>query len=405
MTHPLETHIVSQIESILRPPQGVLKHPFFVPGGIFHDELWDWDSMWIAKGIFGIQHGMEATLRAAFTEHAIGSWKNFLENQAANGGIPIMVKGDHPDFFGCTLDSGIERNQAKPVFGQFALDIARATGDFQWIAPYFDGLLRFYARWTSRYRTQCGLFVWGSDVAVGVDNDPTTYGRPEFSSANLLLNGLFYRDLLAAIEIAEALHRPSDAAQLGIEADLLKAAIQKECWDAIDGFFYTVDVQAADHRDHYLPGIKKGMAMSWQTVPLKIKMFTGFLPMWCGIATPEQAQILVEQHLRNPREFDAAWGVPTLAKNERMYVPDEDTSNPSNWLGPIWIVANYMVYEGLKRYGYAQDAHALAVKTQSLLTGDLQKTGALHECYHPDSGKPNFNAGFLSWNVLAPLMV
>jgi hypothetical protein len=39
--------------------------------------------------------------------------------------------------------------------------------------------------------------VWGDDVAIGDDNDPTTFGRPFFSSANLLLNCLFYQDLLA----------------------------------------------------------------------------------------------------------------------------------------------------------------------------------------------------------------
>ena len=42
-----------------------------------------------------------------------------------------------------------------------------------------------------------GLLVWGDDVAIGNDNDPTTFGRPFFSSANLLLNCLFHQDLTA----------------------------------------------------------------------------------------------------------------------------------------------------------------------------------------------------------------
>jgi putative isomerase len=148
----------------------------------------------------------------------------------------------------------------------------------------------------------------------------------------------------------------------------------------------------------------KGADMSWGTLPLKVKLFTGFLPMWCGIATPEQASVLVGCHLRNPAEFSAEWGVPSLARNEKMYAPQVNSSNPSNWLGPVWLVADFMVYEGLLRYGFAADARNLADKTVRLLQQDLEQTGTLHECYHPETGKPNFNSGFLSWNVLAALM-
>ena len=34
----LEKYICAQVASILRAPSGILKHPFIVPGGIFHDE-------------------------------------------------------------------------------------------------------------------------------------------------------------------------------------------------------------------------------------------------------------------------------------------------------------------------------------------------------------------------------
>jgi putative isomerase len=400
----LEDYCFQEIQRCFRPAQGNLQHPFLVPGGIFHDELWDWDSFWIVKGLGGVLDRMSPELGEQFLAHARGSWLDFLDNQAANGAIPIMVKGGEADFFGCTKDSGIEFNHAKPVFGQYALDLARFLGDFTWIAPRFDGLLHFYHRWTSRYGTDCGLLVWGSDVAIGVDNDPTSYGRPEFSSANLLLNCLFYSDLKAASEIARELGREEDAARLAAQAKALGEAIQRECWDPIDRFFYTVDVNVRDGRDHFLPGLNKGMDLSWRTVPVKFKVFTGFLPLWCGLATPEQARHLVEQHLLNTEEFLAPYGITSLARNERMFAPEIDSANPSNWLGPIWIVANYAIYAGLLRYGYTNEAADLASRIHKLLEEDLAKTGCLHECYHPDTGAPNFNARFLSWNVLALLM-
>jgi putative isomerase len=295
-------------------------------------------------------------------------------------------------------------NQAKPVFGQFALEISRAVDSTDWMQEHFDGLLRFYRRWLDRYGSRCGLLVWGSDVAIGVDCDPTTYGRPEFTSANLLLNCLFYRDLLAGAELAGKIGRDSDSVTLRAQAAEIASAVQRECWDETDGFFYSVDVSCNDHRGRYLPGLKKGMPMTWQAMPLKVKMFTGFLPMWCGIATPVQARRLVAKHLQNNAEFLGNWGIRSMAKEERMYDPETNSANPSNWLGPVWIVANYMVFEGLKNYGFEQEAHYLGLRIRELLENDLNETGTLHECYHPDTGVPNFNADFLSWNLLALTM-
>jgi putative isomerase len=209
---------------------------------------------------------------------------------------------------------------------------------------------------------------------------------------------------MAAQEVAKRLGRAADVQALQQWADQVGGAIQRECWDESDGFFYTVDVQSADHRKKYLPLLTRGMDMSWKTLPLKVQVFTGFLPMWCGIASPEQAHILVERHLRNSEEFQSRYGIRSLSQREKMYDPATNSANPSNWLGPIWIVANYMVYEALHRYGYHTDASELAKKTRSLLELDLQNTGTIHECYHPDTGAPNFNAGFLSWNILAMLM-
>lgn len=330
---------------------------------------------------------------------------NFFENQGANDAIPIMLTSTDRDPFGCTQDQGVEKNQAKPIFGQFALEIARVDGSYEWIRPHFGRLMRFYDRWFTRYAAPCGLITWGADVAIGVDNDPATYGRPEFSSANLLLNCLLYQDLLAARQIAEALKLTADAGILQARAEKLRRAILAECWDPIDRFFYSVDVQCRDARDKYIPKeFPKGMDMEWSSLPLKIKSFTGFLPMWCGIAASEQARDLVERHLKNPAEFAAVWGVPSLSKAEKMYSPGTNSSNPSNWLGPVWIISNYMVYEGLRRYGYNTEAAALADNTTRLLANDLKRTGTLHEYYNPDTGAPNFNAGFLSWNTLIGLM-
>ena len=76
------------------------------------------------------------------------------------------------------------------------------------------------------------------------------------------------------------------------------------------------------------------------------------------------------------------------------------TNNPSNWLGPVWLVANYVAFRGLMNYGYQKEAKLMYERTLTLLGRDLIKTGSLHEYYNPFDGEPVMNGGFINWNVL-----
>jgi putative isomerase len=81
------------------------------------------------------------------------------------------------------------------------------------------------------------------------------------------------------------------------------------------------------------------------------------------------------------------------------------SSNPSDWLGPVWILTNYLVWKGLNSYGYHQEAAGLADKTLRLLAGDLAKHGQLNEYYNSETGVPIGHKGFLDWNMLVMEMV
>lgn len=131
----------------------------------------------------------------------------------------------------------------------------------------------------------------------------------------------------------------------------------------------------------------------------KIRVWSAFIPMWAGFATEEQAAALAG-HMADGATFASPFGITTLAKDEKMFDLSV-TNNPSNWLGPIWVVANYIAFKGLLRYGYRDQARALCEGTLRLLGRDLAETGSLHEYYDPFSGRPIMNGGFINWNVLA----
>jgi putative isomerase len=144
--------------------------------------------------------------------------------------------------------------------------------------------------------------------------------------------------------------------------------------------------------------------MRWHTLPLRVQTFTGFLPMWCGIATERQAKQLVETNYLADDRLRCDSGVRTLSRFETMYSLDF-SSNPSNWLGPTWIISNYFVWKALKRYGYQKEADELAAKTLMLLAKDIDSNGSMNEYYHPDNGAPLSHKGFMDWNLLVTEMI
>ena len=170
---------------MLRAPDGILKHPSIaqtVPGKTYSTQLWDWDTLWTSQGLFrlaALEH--DEPLKEKLGEHVSGSLLNFLEHASPGGQIPIMMTADNPDAFRMTANNATSRNQAKPVFGQLGLLASDQRGDAKWLEQHFDSILRFYDSWTAHNSSPIGLLVWGDDVAIGDDNDPTTFGRPFFS--------------------------------------------------------------------------------------------------------------------------------------------------------------------------------------------------------------------------------
>jgi putative isomerase len=393
---------------LLRDPAGVLKHPSVaptLPGKTYSANLWDWDTLWTSQGLFrlaALRH--DDQLRQQLCEHVSGSLLNFLEHASPDGQIPLMMTADDADPLGATGKNPTSRNQAKPVFGQLGLLACDQRGDANWLKPHFDSILRFYDSWIRHNSSPIGLLVWGDDVAIGDDNDPTTFGRPFFSSANLLLNCLFYQDLLASAEIARRLGRSADHDRLSSQAKELARRIQTFCWDPRDRYYYTVDIQCVDRRAELIRTVPRGMDMSWKCLPLRIQMFTGFLPLWCGIAPQEAAEKLISTNYLADDRLCARWGARSLSVRETMYSL-EFSSNPSNWLGPVWIIVNYFVWKALQRYGYRKEAYALAEKTLLLLSRDLERNGSLNEYYHPDTGAALSHKGFLDWNLLVLEMI
>lgn len=393
-------------QQMYREPGGELKHPFLTPGSDqYCDVLWDWDSWFTNVALRQIVRRQPDPVAAGrqlavYEKGCIQNWLEFGRQSGCTGWVPIWVNRA-----GNTRPADLyAQNMHKPCLVQHAAFIVREHGgDLAWLREDLMHLQYFVNNYRNHHRHDCGLYFWQDDAAIGVDNDPCTFGRPPRSSGSIYLNCMMYKELLALVYLLELAGLDEVAPQYQADADALLTALRRHCWDERDGCYYSVDLNLTP-RETQRWTKHSGQLRDWPCLIQRLGVWSGFLALWAGVATPEQAQRIVREHYRDPRTFNAPFGVRTLSRLEKMYNL-RASGNPSSWLGPVWGISNYLVFRGLVRYGFRDDARELAGKTIALFGADLERTGVLHEYYQPENGAPLLNAGFQNWNYLVLNMI
>lgn len=406
----IKQHIYADYKQMYRLPEGgALLYPYLTPGSkSYAAVLWDWDS-WLSDVALrqtlsdvGTKSDRQEALR-----YEQGCVLNYLAYTSLEDGyMPMVVDAEsNPDKI--KPADIYATNMHKPVIAQHAAFIVQQNeGDATWLREGFARMQAFIRNYQEHHRHQAtGLFYWQDDLAIGVDNDPSTFFRPKGSSASIYLNCLMYKELRAISFLASQLGMKDAAQQYEKDAEALCHAVREYCWDEKDGMYYSVDLNLLPFtgEPQIIFGkpfvLHEGAPRDYPCLIQRLGSWSGFMALWAGIATPEQARRMVKENLLDERTFWAPYGVRTLSKLEKMYNM-RATHNPSNWQGPVWGISNYMVFRGLADYGFQEEARQMAEKTIALFGNDLSKGGVLHEYYNPDTGEPIINPGFQNWNYL-----
>ena len=411
----IKQHIYADYKLMYRQPSGdALLFPYITPGSkTYANVLWDWDS-WLSDVALRqilTDVGTDADREEALT-YEQGCILNYLAYTSEEDGYMPMVVEGRSDPFKIRPDDIYATNMHKPCIAQHAAFLVQQTGSgAEWLRAGFPKMQAFIRNYREHHRhADTGLFYWQDDLAIGVDNDPATFFRPKGSSASIYLNCLMYKELRAMAYLSEALGLPDAAEGYTHDADSLRDAVRRWCWDEKDGMYYSVDLNLLPFtgEPQTIFGtqmvLHQGAPRDYPCLIQRLGSWVGFMPIWAGIATPEQARRMVRENLLDERTWCAPYGVRTLSRLEEMYNL-RATNNPSNWQGPIWGISNYMVWRGLADYGMTKEARDLAAKTVALFGEDLRKEGALHEYYNPETGEPIMNKGFQNWNYLVLNMV
>lgn len=199
-------------------------------------------------------------------------------------------------------------------------------------------------------------------VVVEHDTDPEALANVgAFIIESMDFNAIRVADLESLAEIAAILGRSDEAAGLLGRASAIREAFQAKM--VIDGRPY--DLEGADER------------------PVMMDSAGQFITLFGGCPTPEQAELLVSQ-LQEPR-FWTPFPVPTSPTDAPTFAPD------IYWRGNVWPSVNWLIFNGLRRYGYHDLAREFAGRSLELL-----RQSGFWEYYHPLTGA-GLGGGTFSW--------
>ena len=308
----------------------------------------------------------------------------------------------------CAAGIGTDPGNSEPPVGAYVTwKIFQRTRDRALLEWAYPRLLKWHEWWFRdrgdgqpwRDGNRDGLLEWGSNRGSapsiggrgfhqaakwesGMDYSPMwddTVYDPHTYTLNLDsvdLNSLYALDAECLSKIASILGKDDDAKKLVADYERMKQLVREKLWNEQDGI-YENRFWDGQFSKHLSP--------------------TNFYPMFAGIATPEQAKRMVEEHLLNPREFWGTYVIPSIARN------DPGFADQFYWRGDIWGPTNYMVYQAINRYGFDQAAIEYAEKNYDLFMDDWKTNQHDNEQYHAWGGNGGGRTHY-TWGALLCLI-
>jgi glycogen debranching enzyme len=233
---------------------------------------------------------------------------------------------------------------ATPLYVVLLDEYERWTGDHQ-LVRRLEPAPRAAISWIDDYADLQGngyISYQRRDAATGLENqcwkdswDSISYRNgdlPGFPRATCELQGYAYDAKVRAARLARLVwNDPAYADRLDKEAAELKRRFNRDFW-VQDGSYFAVALDEGRQVDSLTSNI-------------------GHL-LWSGIVDKSKAKA-VARHLMSPQLF-SGWGVRTLAEGQARY-------NPIGYhVGTVWPFDNSFIAWGLRRYGFKDEAAAIA---------------------------------------------
>jgi alpha,alpha-trehalase len=174
------------------------------------------------------------------------------------------------------------------------------------------------------------------------------YGAGTQNYAPVCLNSLLYKTEKDLQQMSETLGKSEDAHKWAHLAEVRKANIDKYLWNEKAGMFFDYDF-VNNQQSTY----------AYVTV---------FYPLWAGLATPSQAKAV----MKNLSIFEQPGGL--------VMSPHE---TGGQWDFPYaWAPNQLLSDEGMRRYGFNEDADRVSYKFLSTVAENFRRDGTIREKYN-----------------------
>jgi len=173
------------------------------------------------------------------------------------------------------------------------------------------------------------------------------YGAATHHFAPVCLNSLLYKTEKDLEEISRLLDKTAQAEQWKQRAEQRKERINRYLWDDQRGLFFDYDLRT-ESRSTY-------------------EYLTTFYPLWAGLSDPQQARAVA----RNAKVFEQPGGLATSPNDTGV-----------QWDYPYgWAPLQLLAVEGLRRYGFTDDANRISYEFLSTVAENFKREGTIREKY------------------------
>lgn len=290
----------------------------------FNGNLFMWDSTFItfyglyARGVFNYQ----------------GTLDNFYRKQHTDGFICREIS----EADGLNAFHRFDPSSTGPdVLAWAEWDYYQKTADHARLERVFPPLVAYH-NWMQANRTWPDGSYWTTGWGCGMDNLPRVKGRDHenWGHGHLSWVDATFQAILSAkvlIQMAAALEREDEVADLFDEVEKLTGYVNQHLWD--------------DRINFYCDRFPEG-ALS------PVKHIGAYWALIAGCVPNDRISRFIA-HLDNPREFNRVHRVPALSADD----PDFQSMG-GYWCGGVWAPTNYMVLKGLEAAGQHDLAHQIA---------------------------------------------
>jgi len=322
------------------------------PSKIHYVGVWQWDAFFHALAY-----------RHVDTRLAEDQLRVVLDHQLPNGMVPDAI---YDEGVVTHLHTPVDADVTKPpLIAWAALKLYETSGHRDFLDEIYEPIVRWNRWWFEHNDDEGdGIVQYNHPYSSGLDDSPLwDTGMPVESPD---LNTYLMLQLESLSQIATIIGEEEDAQMWAAWADDLVTRMIDHFWDEQAGVFWAT-------KDHQ---------------PIRVLTPFSLYPLWTGRLPQPMVQRLIA-HLTDPAEFWTTYPIPTVARSDPHYDPNQ------MWRGPTWVNINYLFIEALKRNDYQALARELRDRTLTL----LMSHDDIYEYYHPETGaKPPKAAPIFGWS-------